>query len=315
MDNFFNNQRILKLIWKRKFHFVLVGIIAVVLSALFSGPGFITPKYKSTARLYPINIGELSDESKTEQMLEVLNSNDLKFKMFDAFELDKVYEVPKDNPHYLAYMLGIYGSNVSVRKTEFETAEIKVMDTDPQRASNMCDSIIHFYNRKVGDMHRAKHKEMVDISKKQLDKKYVELTQYEQQLDSIREAYGIISFNGQVPEVTRGYMNALASGRGSSSDTKKIEKLYDNLSTKGTKATYIENKFNKTMLAIDSLSTLYETHLIEFEKEITYSHVVEYPYAADKKAYPVRWLIVAFSTMSAVFLSLLLFLVLDYRKE
>lgn len=315
MDNFFNNQRILNLIWKRKFHFVIVGIIAVVLSAIFSGPAFITPKFKSTARLYPINIGELSDESKTEQMLEVLNSNDLKFKMFDAFELDKVYDVPKDNPHYFTYMMGIYNTNVSVRKTEFETAEIKVMDTKPQRASDMCDSIIHFYNRKVGDMHRAKHKEMVDISKKQLDKKNKELKVYQHQLDSLRGSYGIISYGGQISEVTEGYMEALATGRGSASDTKKIEKLYNNLSTKGTQAVQIENNFNKTVSAIDSLTMLYETHLVEFEKNITYSHVVEYPFAADKKAYPVRWLIVAFSAMSAVFLALLLFLVLDYRKE
>jgi uncharacterized protein involved in exopolysaccharide biosynthesis len=55
--------------------------------------------------------------------------------------------------------------------------------------------------------------------------------------------------------------------------------------------------------------------LAEYEKEITYSHVVENPFPADKKAYPVRWLIVAFSTLSAVFFSLLVFLILDYRKE
>jgi len=43
--------------------------------------------------------------------------------------------------------------------------------------------------------------------------------------------------------------------------------------------------------------------------------VVEYPVPADKKSYPVRWLIVAFSAFSAVFVALLVFLVLDYRKK
>ncbi len=89
MDNFFDNQRILNLIWKRKFHFVIVGIIAVVLSAIFSGSAFITPKFKSTARVYPTtNIAVFSDESRTEQMLELINSRDIKLKMFEAFELD-----------------------------------------------------------------------------------------------------------------------------------------------------------------------------------------------------------------------------------
>ncbi|MEN8117563.1 MAG: hypothetical protein ABFS16_11330 [Bacteroidota bacterium] len=315
MNNFFDNQRILNLIWNRKFHFIVIGIIAIILSAIFSGPAFIMPKFKSTARIYPTNIWVLSEESETEQMLEIVNSNDIKFKMFDAFNLDEVYKISKEDPQYLTYMLDIYGTNVSASKTEFETVEIKVLDRNPQRASDMCDSIIYFYNRKVRNMHKAKDKEMVEIVHRQIDKKVAELEIIEKQLDSIRSEYGIISFGNQVPEVTRGYMNALATGRGSSSDTKKIQELYNNLSEQGTETVIIENKFNRTNSIIDSLTNLYEYHLMEFEKDITYSHVVEFPYAADKKSYPVRWLIVAFSTISAVFLALLVFLVLDYRKE
>ena len=315
MENFFDNQRILQLIWKRKIHFIIIGIIAIVLSAIFSGPTFITPKFKSTARVYPINIAKLSNESKTEQMIEILNSNDIKFKMFEAFELDKVYDIPKDDPNYLTYMLALYNTNVSVGKTEFETAEIKVLDQDPIRASNMCDSIVHYYNEKVTEIMRVKQKEMVDISQKAIDKKYVELSGLEKQLDSLRIATGIINFSEQVPELTRGYMNALAAGRGNASDTKTIEKLYDNFSKDGSKAVYLENQVRKTLLNIDSLSNQYDFYLSEYEKDITYSQVVEYPFPADKKSYPVRWLIVMLSTISAVFLSLLVFLVLDYRKS
>ena len=314
MDNFFDNQRILQLIWKRKFHFVLVGVIAVVLSAIFSGPTFITPKFKSTARLYPTNIWTMSDESETEQMLEILNSNDIKFRMFDSFDLAKVYKVNKDDPQYITYMLAEYNTNVSTGKTEFETAEIKVLDEDPQRASAMCDSIISFFNQKVQELHKAKEKEMLDITGRQLDRKYNELEVYEHKLDSLRKKYGIISY-GQVDEVTRGYLNALASGRGSAGDTKKIEQLYDNFSKEGSRAFKLENKYNKTIEVIDSLSIVYDSYLTEYEKEITYSHVVEYPFPADKKAYPVRWLIVAFTTLSALFFALLVFLVLDYEKK
>ncbi len=314
MDNFFDNQRILTIVWKRKFHFVMVGVIAVVLSAIFSGPTFITPKFKSTARIYPSNIWVLSDESETEQMLEVLNSNDIKFRMFEAFDLDQVYGISKEDPQYLTYMMAEYSTNVITSKTEFETAEIKVLDVDPNRAAAMCDSIITFYNHKVGLMHKAKDQEMVDITWKQMNKKQKELEIFEHQLDSIREASGVISYQ-QTPEVTRGYMTALANGRGSSSDTKKIQELYSNLSKEGTHVLRIENKFKKAVAAIDSLSMLHEAHLMEVEKNITYSHIVERPFPADKKAYPVRWLIVAFSVISAVLVALLAFLVLDYRKE
>jgi len=315
MDNFFNNQRILQLIWKRKFHFIIIGVIAIVLAAIFSGPTFIKPKFKSTARVYPINTFVFSKESETEQMIEVLNSNDIKFRMFDAFDLDKVYRINKEDPNYLTYMFDLYNTNVSVSKTEFETAEVKVLDHDAGRASNMCDSIVKFYNQKMREMHKAKDLEMVVIARKGMDKNETELASIELKLDSLREATGIISFNEQVPELTRGYMTALANGRGSAGDTKKIENLYDNFSKDGTKAARLESQFNHTMMAIDSLKNVHDFYLSEYEKDITYSHVVQYPFPADKKAYPIRWLIVLLSTVAAEFLALLVFLVLDYRQS
>jgi len=247
MDNFFDNQRILEIIWKRKMHFVIIGIIAILLSAVFSSPTFIRPKFKSVARVYPTNIWTMSNESETEQMIEVLNSNDIKFKMFDAFGLADVYEISKEDPNYVTYMLDVYNTNVSVSKTEFETAEIKVMDYDPQRASNMCDSIIWLYNKKVRSLHKAKDKEMVDITQKALDKKYKELAGVEKQLDSLRTTTGIISFSEQVPELTRGYMTALANGRGNAPDTKKIDQLYNNFSKDGSKAELLEARYNRML--------------------------------------------------------------------
>ena len=314
MNNFFDNQRILNLIWKRKFHFILIGIIAIVLAAIFSGPIFITPKFKSTARIYPTNLGEISEESKTEQMLEVINSNDIKFKMFDAFRLDTVYKISIDDQFYNTNMLDIYEKNVSTSKTEFETVEIKVLDHEAQRASDMCDSIIHFYNWKVGSMYKAKYFEMIEITGKQITVKRNNIDTVKTKLNKVRKETGIINYS-QVPEVTRGYMNALATGRGTTSDAKKIEELYNKFVENGTEAYILETRLRYINHEIDSLVAMNQNYLSEFEKNITFSHLVESPFPADKKSYPVRWLIVALSTISAVFLALLVFLVLDYRKE
>ncbi|MFW6277722.1 MAG: Wzz/FepE/Etk N-terminal domain-containing protein [Prolixibacteraceae bacterium] len=315
MNNFFDNQRIFQLIWKRKVHFIIVGVAAIILAAIFSGPAFIQPKFKSSARIYPTNLWVLSEESEAEQMLEIMNSRDIKLRMFEVFNLDEVYKIAPDDPHYLTYMLDIYNDNVSASKTKFETVEIDVLDYDPQRASNMCDSIIHFYNKKVRDMHKAKDLEMVKISKNGLDKKYAELDTLTVQLNTLRKNSGILNYNTQVERVTEGYMEALAGGRATSSGTREIKNLYENLAKQGAEAEWMENRQKFLMNAIDSLTILYETHLSEYEKDITYAHIVEYPVPADKKSYPVRWLIVAFSVVSAVFLALLVFLVLDYRKE
>lgn len=314
MNNFFDNQHIMATIWQRKFHFVIVGIIAVIFSAIFSGPAFITPKFKSTARVYPINISVMSEESETEQMLEIMNSRDIKLRMFDAFNLSDVYNIRREDPQYFTYMFDKYNKNVSTSKTEYETVEIKVLDEQPIRASNMCDSIIHFYNQKVRQMHKTKDWEMVEITQKLLNKRYVELDTLTGKLNESRKKYGLFDFMGQSPEVTRGYMNALANGRGSTVDAQKIQKLYDSFSENGAEMEWLEKRTYSSMNAIDSISKVHELYLSEFEKEITYSHVVERPIPSDKKSYPVRWLIVAYSAFSAIFMALLVFLVLDYRK-
>ena len=93
MNDFFDNQQIVQIIRKRFFHFIIIGILAVALSALFSSPTFMKPKFRSSARIYPINLAVMSMESETEQMLEIINSNDIKLRMFDAFNLESEEQV------------------------------------------------------------------------------------------------------------------------------------------------------------------------------------------------------------------------------
>jgi len=317
MNNFFDNQRILSLIWKRKFHFIIVGVIAIFLGAIFSGPTFIKPKFKSTARIYPSNLGEMSEESNTEQMLEIVNSNTVKFRMFEAFYMKDIFKVPKNDPHYLTNTFVIYDENIKTTKTQNETVEIKVMAFNPQVASDMCDSIIHFYNETVGTMYRAKNLELVEISKKQLDKKYAEADSLIALINKIRLESGVVGVYVQSPEITRGYIKALVEGKqsASQSDIDRVKTLYQNILVNGAEAQKLEVAFNNVLDEIGKIKVIYDLNLNEYQKVITYSHVVEKPFAADEKSYPVRWLIVAFSAFSAVFMALLVFLVLDYRKE
>ncbi|WP_340114977.1 Wzz/FepE/Etk N-terminal domain-containing protein [Maribellus mangrovi] len=315
MENFFDNKRILDLIWKRKFHFVVIGIIAIILSAIFSGPAFITPKYKSTARIYPTsNIAVFSEESRTEQLLEIVNSRDIKFRMFDAFELDKVYNIDKSLPQYYTYMFDIYNTNVSSSKTEFETVEIKVFDEDPLRASNMCDSIIQFANEKIGKLHALKQLELIKINEQHLKINKNKLDSIQPLFQDLREETNIVSYK-QLPFITEGYMRSLAENNGNSADNKKIAEQLKQFEEKGMDVYQAEKLFYKYRNAVDSLKNMIDIETVEANKKITFSHVVEYPYPADKKSFPVRWIIVMLSTVSAVFVGLLAFLVLDYNKE
>ncbi len=316
MNNFFDNQRILDLIWKRKLHFVLIGIIAIILSGIFSSSIFIKPKFKSTARIYPTNnIAIFSEESESEQLLEIINSNDLKRKVFTSLKLDSVYNIKRDNPQYDTEMFDKYNTNVSVSKTEYETVEIKALDENPLIAKQICDSIIYFFNKKVGKMYALKEWEVVNITGKYIKQKSHELDSISSLLQNLRKKTGVISYSSQVEGITEGYMLSLSENNSGTKDGKEIKTQLDNLRDYGAEAYLLETKFEYLNKIVDSLNIVKEVAFIGANKDITYSHIVEHPFAADKKSYPVRWLIVSLSTISAVFLALLVFMVLDYRKE
>jgi len=315
MNDFFDNQKILLVIRKRFLHFVVIGVVAIVLSAIFSSPYFITPKFKSAARVYPINLAVMSTESETEQLLEIISSNDIKFRVFDAFRLNEVYGVPKEDPQYITNMLSEYNSNVSAKKTEFETVELSVLDKDPVRACQMCDSIILFYNQKVRELHSSKNWEMTKILSDNIRLRTRERDSLLQVINEHRKQYQVLDFNTQVRDVTRGYMDALATGRENTPGGHEIKKLYNSLSEKGGEFFILENSLVKTTKTIDSLKVQYDINYSEATKIISYCHVVEKPVPADKKAYPVRWMLVALTLFSSLFFALLLFIILEYYRE
>ncbi len=316
MNDFFDNQRILTLIWKWRKHLVVVGAVAAGAAALFSSSLFIQPKFRSTARVYPThNIYTLSDESETEQLLEIMSSQDIKLRVFDAFNLGEVYRIRKDDPHYLTYMLSEFNDNVSMKKTEFETVEIKVLDTDPQRASDICDSLIVFSNDKIWELHRAKFMEVVLSTQKIMGKLNHEIDSLAGKMNAIRKDYKILDYESQAKEVTKGYMKALAEQRQNTAGGQKIEKMLDNLAEKGGEYDRLSVEMKYLLQQKDSVKRTYDWSLNDASNEITFCQTVQKPVPADKKAYPVRWLIVLVTTLSSLFVALLLILIIENKKS
>ena len=305
MKNFFDNQNLIRIAWKWKIHLLVIGIVAIIAAAVFSGPAFITPLYKSTARLYPTNLYTMSEESESEQMLEIINSQDIKWRLIDAFNLDQVYKVNRDDPHYHAYILNEFNDHISFKKTEYETVEITVLDEDPVRAKNMCDSLITFYNQEVGHLHSLKYWEVVRIAKKYMKEVNYQIDTLMTNMNHLREKYGLLDYSTQVKEVTRGYMKELAENKQNSAGGRKIEKLIDNLKSKGGEYQLKEHMLKTLVNQRDSLKIVYDNSYSDATKKITYSHRVQNPIPADKKTYPVRWLIVLISLIATEFFALL----------
>ena len=308
MENFFDNRRIINSIWKWKYHLAIVTILAVIIGVLISSPLVMKPKYKSTARLYPVNLYVFSDESESEQMLEVVRSNDIKFKVIETFDLYDVYGISKDDPKHLSIMFYEYNKNISAKKTEFETVEIKVLDTNPQRASNIADSIISFYHKKYEEMHKVKYLELARVSKRDLEYKNQEIDSVAHLLDSIRIKNEVLGFQSQ--EIVSGYMEAVSK----TGSTREVQKIMDNMIKDGSQLYRLEQQLRSYIHTADSLKKEYDFGISQGTKDITYGMVVENPFPADKKSYPIRWMIVFISALTSLFIGIVTVVVIDFTR-
>lgn len=315
MTNFFDNQNLLEILWKWKKHLIVVGLLAVLVSAIFSSSFFIQPKFKSVARIYPSNnIYTFSDESESEQLLEIINSQDLKLKVIDAFNLSEVYRISKQDPQYLTYMMAEFNDNVSFKKTEYETIEIQVLDTDPQRACTMCDSIISFLDQKVSSMHRIKYDEVAHIAKKDLILIRHEIDSVQEKMNELRKDYKILDYKSQAEEITKGMVKVIAEQKKNTSGGKELEQWMKNLSEKGGEYQLLDNQQQFLVIQLDSIKKVYNQSVSSAEKKISYGQRVQNPLPADKKSYPLRSLIVLVSTFAALFCAILVILLLENKK-
>lgn len=316
MSNYFDNQHLLRIIWKWKKHLIAVGTIAVVLSAVFSSSTFIKPKYKSTARIYPsINIYTFSDESQSEQLLEIINSRDLKLQVIDMFNLSEVYKISKQEPKYMTYMLTEFNDNVTFKKTEYETVEIQVLDTDPQRACAMCDSIISLFNLKMRTIHRIKYEEVAQIAQKDLTLIKHNIDSIEEKLNVFRQEYKILDYESQAKEITKGMVKVLSEQKMNTAGGKELEQWMKNLSEKGGEYEILDRQKKFMVSQMDSIIKVYNQSVSSANKKIRYGQLVETPVPADKKSYPVRWLIVMLSTIAALFVSVLVVLLIENQQN
>lgn len=301
MDNYFNNTSLFKVIFKWKWHIIAITVIAAVLGAVFSSPTFITPKYKSEAILYPSNVSAYSDETFTEQMLQIMESQDIMDSVVENFDLMKHYEIGKDYKYWKTALIGEYRDNVSISKTPYDAVKIKVLDKDPQIACDMVNDIIRLYDQKVGKLHKIKRWETVQMYKKQLDEKNVFIDSLKKELSEITSNNDIINYSYLSGENSIAYFN---------SNLKKDNETNDFLPEV---ISLIELLSNENMNYTD-IRLEYEQELRFYNADMTFSNIISEPFAADKKSYPVRWVIVSLCSISAFILSIFVIYTLD-RKE
>ncbi len=314
MESQFYHINLLQLLLKWKVHLAVIVIIALALSAIFSGPAFIKPKYESFAVVYPSNIAPYSDENETEQMLQILQSKDISDSVIEKFNLIDHYGVDRNDPEYYSWLMWEYSQNVKIGKTPYEGVRIEVMDTDPQIACDMVNAILEFYNNKVKRMHEEKFYEVVKMYNRALHKKEQYIDSLKMAMASLSKDYGLMDYQAQSEQVTKGYLKTIDGSGASYVRDKEVRELKKSMEEKGGEMILLQNLIDDEAAKYADLKNEYERAYMDYDRQFTYTNMITTPFPADKKAYPVRWLIVVISTLAAFFLSFIVILILENYK-
>lgn len=305
MDKNYNNLSLIQLIFKWKWHILIITLVAAICGYIFSSEAFITPLYKSEAIAYPANISPYSDESETEQMLQIINSQSITDSIIKKHNLWEDYGIDPNYKYAKTYMMYAYHNNIKITKTPYEAVSIVVNDKDPNKACEIAKDILYFYDQKVSTLHRIKTAEVVTLFTKQLEVKQQDIDRWKQELADLGTNYGIANYQQQSREVTKAYL----------SGSPKAKELMENLELYGPAQVDLENKIIAEATAYVEVKQDLEQNLRFFYSDLTYSNIITEPYPADKKSYPVRWVIVALSGLGAFLLSILILFVIENRKR
>ncbi len=310
MESEYNNSVLFGLLvrwWKQ---LLIVAVVSVAVSVLFSSPFIITPKYKAFAVLYPANIIPMGTETPTEQMLQVLESDNIRDSIVSLYHLYEDYGIDPNANSAKTELIREYQNNVTYRKTEYESVVIEVMDTDPVQARDMVKSIIFFFNRKERFLQKEKALELVEILDEQVNKKKAEMDSAEAVLASIRQKYGILDYSLQTEYATERYLEVISTP-GKQASAKQIEPILNALKEKGGEFVSLNEHLWRIRGGYNNLKEQLEAAQRDVEKNLTYCNVITNPVVPDKKSYPIRWLIVLVSVAATMLLTLLVLSVVE----
>lgn len=312
--NTFNSLDIIRIIYKWRKPILWVTGIFMLLGGLISAPQIMKPKYKSFSILYPANLTAFGSESTTEQMLQIFESEELIIDVNNRLDLIKHYDIDKNEKYARTRLIKEIEKNVDISKTEFESVEIEVLDEDPNFAVTIINTYIDEFNKKARSLQREKSMEIVNISKNELDKKKTELDSMEVAIRDIRINDGIINYEAQSKIVTKEYLRALAKDQKSAS-LAKVAPMFESLQKKGGQYISLSENLWRVRGSYNDIKQQYENSLKDINKELTYANIITHPFPAEKKSYPIRWLIVLGAGLSSLLLSALVSLIVDNYKK
>ena len=317
----FESTDLVLFIWKRKVPLIIITIAAAIISTLVSFT--ITPLFKSTVVLFPasespvskslfqpnyqdrIGILGFGDELQLERILQVLHSDEIRERIIDKYNLMDHYEIDSTAPYPITKLFNTYESNVDLKRTEFNSIIIEVLDKDPQMAADIANNIAFLIDSTMNRMKKERATEAYEM----VEREYLALEMRVRALrDSIQilNDQGMVEYARQIERYTEAYGRALAEGRDEGAE--RIKEELDKIAALSAPFAYYWSTFNSESQRLRELRTKYLEAKADAELKLSNVFILDKAFKAEKKAYPKKSIIVMVATFSTFFLAVIAFL-------
>ena len=312
-------------------------IIAISLAAAFISAAVslaIQEKYLSTVILFPastnsvskslmtldvtgkLDINAFGEEEQAEQLLQILNSDEISGYIRNKYNLMEHYGIDPDDKYALTETVKEYQDNVTFKRTEFNSVRIDVLDHSKDTAALIANDIAD----QLDSVRTRMQHDRAMVGLRIIEQEYRKMQAYMQSMDDSLTAIrkkGLTDFEVEVEQLTKAYYEALA--KGNQRLIKQLEEKLEIFAEYGSAyLSLTENlEFEREQLAL--LRAKYEETKADATQSLTTKFVVNRAWPSEKKAYPIRWLIVVVSTFSAFLLTVLGIIALEnlrkFRKQ
>jgi uncharacterized protein involved in exopolysaccharide biosynthesis len=316
-------------LWKYRKPVIIVTVAGMILSVVVSL--LIKPRFAAEVVLYPTASSSVSktlistqwtgnrdilsfgEEEETERLLQILQSDKIRNKLVAQFDLYNHYEIKPDARYRKTLLNNKLKKNVRFRKTEYMAVKIRVMDTDPQIAATMANTIASLLDSTIAALQKEKARKAFLLVRNEYKNLEKEVEQIKDSLLYLGEL-GIYDLSAQSMGISEAYAEAVR--RNDQKAMKKMEKQMNVLGKHGAKYRTLSERLSYSVERLSNLRVKYSEAKIDAEQNLPNVYIINTAEVPDKKAAPKRSIIVMAGTLSAFLFAVILLMILDaFRRK
>ncbi len=325
----FSSFKLIHYLLSKRNPLIIVSSFAFVISIVVSL--LITPKFQSTVILYPASSTSVSqalvstsggttkndilnfgEEEETEQLLQILNSDEIKEKLIQKYQLFDHYKIKPDDKFKYTHIYAILKKNITFKKTEFMSVKISVLDEDPEIAANMANDIVALLDSTINRMKAKRTKDAFDIVSSEYLKLENDIMVLKDSLKMIGEK-GVYNVSAQSQGLNEAWLEALSKGQRSLANDLKEQITI--LGEYGSDYIYLTTFLENESARLSILKDKYTQAKVNLKERLPNTFIVSKARKAEKKAYPKWSYIVILATFSAFLFALFFLILLDTIKR